>query len=651
MFYPQEMTELELVVPTRDLVPVTKILAGQGVFHQVDASNLSSEAQSGSANPWQEKATLFGGLERRVQGLLQALAIDEGQPPAVNRDVAVEPDSFSAKVETVEVSVKNLTDKLGSEEKRVEQLESIIHQLEPVASVDLDISTLRNPRYLFSLLGVMPPANIERLQTSLSREPHVFLTLFQDSHNAVVWLGGRNSSADILDRAARSAYLNPLSLPDAYQGTPAQIITAVRADIAKGKDSIAALKSELAKIGQAQKKDLVSLLWDLRSSRMLTDAIVRYGKLRFTYVVVGWVPTANIANLTQRIKAESKDTVIETFATKRTGDTVPVSLSENSFLRPFQMLVTTYARPRYGEIDPTILIAITFPLLYGAMFGDVGHGALLALLGGLIMSGRVKAFNSFKSLAGLIVACGSMAVVFGFVYGSVFGNEEFLTEFYKPLIQPSKDIMNALMIAIVAGVVILNIGFLIGIYNAIRMKDWSRAFFGANGVSGMLLYWPMMLLLAGAYLGKTFVPSTILVVIAVIGAIGVAFAEVFHHLITGHRPLIEGGAATFSIQTFFELFEAVISYLSNTLSYVRVGAFAVAHGGLSSVVFLLAGSDTFGIKWWIVFIIGTLFITLFEGLIVGIQTMRLEYYEFFSKFFTGGGTRFEPLKLQPNSEK
>jgi V/A-type H+-transporting ATPase subunit I len=328
-----------------------------------------------------------------------------------------------------------------------------------------------------------------------------------------------------------------------------------------------------------------------------------------------------------------------------------VALNTSKFLRPFQTLVTTYARPRYGEIDPTILIAITFPLLYGAMFGDIGHGGLLAGLGALIMSGKSKALNSFKSLGGLILACGLMAVVFGIAYGSIFGNEEFLPTLYKPIIQPYHDIMPTLEAAIAAGIVILNLGFLIGIYNAVQLRDWGRVFFDAKGLTGMMLYWALILALVGAYKGITLAPAPVLIVMAVIGAIGVTFAEVFKHLIIGHRPLIEGGIGTYAVQAFFELFEAFISYLSNTLSYVRVGAFAVAHGGLSAVIFLLAGDNMLSVGYWVAVIIGTLFITLVEGLIVGIQTMRLEYYEFFSKFFTGGGMRFEPLKLQSAGEK
>jgi vacuolar-type H+-ATPase subunit I/STV1 len=136
--------------------------------------------------------------------------------------------------------------------------------------------------------------------------------------------------------------------------------------------------------------------------------------------------------------------------------------------------------------------------------------------------------------------------------------------------------------------------------------------------------------------------------------VGIMFSEVFVNLMEGHRPLIEargvGGFIMYLIQAFMDLFETVISQLSNTLSYVRVGAFAVAHGGVSMAIFALAGEEQ-DLGFWITIVLGNLFIIGFEGLIVGIQTMRLNYYELLGKFFTGGGMRFDPLQLNPSKEE
>jgi V/A-type H+-transporting ATPase subunit I len=647
MFFPQAMTEVELIVPAKDLLAVTKALSGRGIFQQVDSSYLSPEIKSPAPSIWQEKATSYAGLERRVINIIQALSIEEGNPPKTGFDNLVEGETAGPMVDQIEQEVKKITEVASEENKKVEQLRNILNQLEPVADIDLDISALRKPNFLYALLGTMPVANMERLQTSLTRVPFVFLPLRQENQNAVVWLVGAKNNADILERAARSAYLNPLSLPDDYQGTPAAIIKSLHKNIEDAQKNIEAQKTQIVALRKTYQKQLQDMLWEIRASRMLTDAITRYGRLQYTYLVVGWAVAEKVEDLKQRIKQISKETMIEAYPTKRSGDNlnVPVFLQHAKILAPFQMLVTTYARPRYGEIDPTWLIAITFPILYGAMFGDLGQGLVLALVGWLLSSRKVKALRSMASLGGLITACGLVAAVFGVLYGSIFCFENII---HPVWMRPTDNILTILIIAIGAGLVILSIGFLLGIYNAWRMKEWTKMLLDHNGIVGLVFYWSL-LGVAGTATGLLPIPTTIFIVLLATSGFVIMFADVFKHLMEGHRPLIEGGLGTYFIQAFFELFEAVITYVSNSLSYVRVGAFAVAHGGLSAAIVGMAGTG--GIGFWITIVVGNIVILVLEGLIVGIQTMRLSYYEFFSKFFTGGGARFEPLSLYPGKDE
>ena len=665
MFFPKEMTEIELIVPSKDLLAVTKVLSGYGVFHQTDSSYPG--VASGSANTWQEQAALYATLERRIQLVMQALGVDEGQPPSSDFEAMVEVEKIRPLVEQLEEEVKKISDELTDQRKRLEQLESTLHQLEPVEDIDLDISSLRDSRYMFSVLGLIPSANVDRLQTSLARVPHVFLILRSDPGKPVVWLAGTKANADVLERAARSAYLDPLSLPSDYQGTPGKIIESIRNTIESTQRRIDELKATLARLADERRQQLRDLLWQAHTSRVLADAIVRFGQLRHTYVITGWVPADDLEELNRRLKQASREILIETLPTSRSGQNqnVPVALTNNRFLRPFQMLVNTYARPRYGEIDPTILIAFTFPILFGAMFGDIGQGLVLALLGWLMSSGRI--LKSMSSLGGLIAICGVSATLFGFLYGSIFGFEGHLVEEYlgfklEPLwISPIHEILPILIVAIDAGIILLTLGFLLSIFNLWRSRDWPHLVFGHNGIVGFVLYWSLLGLL-GSSLGESPIspklavaagsslPSVVFTVLAIISGVAIMFSEVFRNLMEGHRPLIEGGIGTYAIQAPMELFETVISFLSNTLSYVRVGAFAVAHGGLSLAIFSLAGTQP-DLGFWITILIGNIFIVGFEGLIVGIQTMRLHYYEFLGKFFTGGGMRFEPLALTPAKEE
>jgi V/A-type H+-transporting ATPase subunit I len=274
-----------------------------------------------------------------------------------------------------------------------------------------------------------------------------------------------------------------------------------------------------------------------------------------------------------------------------------------------------------------------------------------------------------SSLGLLIAYCGASAAFFGYLYGSIFGFEGHLIEEYlgfhfEPTwLSPIEggNILTVLRVAIDAGIVILMLSFLIGMFNNIRAKDWSHLVFGHTGIV-MFLFYISFLAVLGSFLGTTAIGPAIASAIAaiplpwtiifIVFSLMVMFSGAFRNAMEGHRPVEGsgvGGCLMFGVQSFMDWFESVISLLSNTLSFVRVGAFAVAHGGLSLAIFSLAGEEP-DLGFWITILIGNLFIIGFEGLIVGIQTMRLHYYEILGKFFHGGGMRFEPLTLTPRKE-
>ena len=491
--------------------------------------------------------------------------------------------------------------------------------------------------------------------------PHEFFTLNADLQKPVVWVLGARSNSDVIDRAVKSAYLNPLVLPEEFEGSPAKVTESIRNEIESSKQKISELDSALAKLADTHKSDLYKLLWNVHANRMTAEAIARFGQLRHTYVVVGWVPASDLESLTQRLKNASKEILIEATPMARAGhpSNVPVAMHNPGLLRPFEMMVNTYARPRYEEIDPTVLIAVTFPLLFGAMFGDVGHGLMLAAIGWLLSSKKIKALRGMAGLGGVLTACGLVGMIFGFLFGSVFAFEDVLpgNPFFKHFfwMQPLRNIIETLGIAVGLGIALLSIGLLLNLYNAIRARDWARFFFDPNGLAGLILYWSLLGLIASIFIHGFPIPWPVFVILIVLGALAsVALSEPLKRLVEGHRPLIDGGVGIYIVQTFFELLEKFISMFSNTMSFVRVGAFAVAHAGFCLAIFVFAGlasgGTNTGFGYWAMVVIGNIGVVLFEGFIVSIQTMRLHYYEFFSKFFTGGGSPYQPLTL-PNAQE
>jgi len=654
MFFPKAMTEVELIIPAKDLAAVTKVLGSRSSFQQIDSTYLGLENLGPSS--WQETAANYSTLERHLLSIMQNLNLSEEYSGSATTDASADLSALQSAVERIETEVRAISDPMSAERKKLEQLENQLQQLQPISDLDYEIGSLRKSKYLYSIAGMMPADQVSRLETSLARVPYTFFTLREDPKKPLVWLFGPRSNADIIDRAVRSSFLTPLVLPENFSGSPAEGVKQMSQEIETTKQKISELDRELAKLAATHKKELYSLWRDVHVNRVMAEAISRFGQLRHTYIVVGWVPESQVDYLTGRLRQASPEILIQVVPQERTSRNqgVPVALGNPGFLGAFEGLTTTYARPRYEEIDPTIIIAFTFPLIFGAMFGDAGQGLVMALVGFLLVSKLVPALRSSASFGWVIAACGTSATIFGLLYGSFFGFEDILPEspFFSQFIwiRPLHDPIRLLATYIGAGVVLISSALLLNLYNAWRARDWGRFFFDSHGLAGTILYLSVLALVASLALPGFPIPSVVFIVLIILSTlIGVVFAHPLKHWWEGHPFHIEDSIGMFTFVSFFEVFEKFISMLSNTMSYARVGAFAIAHGGFSLAIFIMArlvsGGEDGGAGYWIVVALGNLVLIGAEGFIVGIQTMRLHYYEFFSKFFTGGGAEYQPLAL------
>ncbi len=683
------MRRIELVVPDQYIVPVTEMLMASGVFHPIKSSTKSvgETTREKECCMWREWAAAFSSLERRIAAVMEALNVEEGPVPeeitnlgeqlyvqvgAMPKPASAEaetekgesegmqtsskrlpyvlllaPDVAQSEMEQVERQAQRLVAELKEAQDRYAELWEYVRHMEFVSNVNADLDALRNLRYLYMLPGTIPLDRLDRFEDSLGHIPYVLAILHRDQYLATVILFGLQRDAEVLERAARSAYLRPIRLPDRYTGTPKEVLASLHRDIQEVIQKIAKLQKEIDRLREVHAYHLRYLLWRVRASHKLAETIANYGRLHNTYLVTGWVPTSSVDQLRQVIGQISDEIGFDVRPPNpETDGPVPVIMDNPRYVAAFQGLVTTYGYPAYGEIDPTLLLAITFPLIFGLMFGDVGHGLLLALVGGFLASSKVRSLRKWANAGIIVLACGLATMLFGFLYGSIFGFEDVLPALWK---RPLEHINEILITSVEIGVGLLTLGMLCNIINAISLRRWGYLLFDHYALAGLIFYWSALGLMAvmGGLLKPLGIGATPFVILLIVSGLAMAFAELLERLLDGHRPLIEGGVAMYILQAFIELFEVSISLLSNTLSYVRMGAFAVAHGTLSMVVFIIAelASPTHEAAYWVVVVLGNLFIVGFEGMIVSIQTLRLEYYEFFSKFFYGGGSRFRPLTL------
>ncbi|MDO5549654.1 MAG: V-type ATPase 116kDa subunit family protein, partial [Lachnospiraceae bacterium] len=319
----------------------------------------------------------------------------------------------------------------------------------------------------------------------------------------------------------------------------------------------------------------------------------------------------------------------------------PTKMRNPKLFKPFEMFIQMYGLPDYKEIDPTILIGITYSFLFGFMFGDVGQGLCL-LMGGALLY-RVKKMN----LAAIISCCGFFSTIFGFLFGSIFGFEDVIDAMW---LRPGKAItalpfigkLNTVFIITVAlGMGIIVMTMILNIINGLRAHDTEKTWFDTNGAAGLVFYLSLIAVIVLFMTGNPLPASIVLIIMFGIPLLLLFFKEPLTSLVEKKSAAIEGGKGMFVVQGFFELFEVMLSYFSNTLSFVRVGAFAVSHAAMMEVVLMLAGYES-GSTNWIVVVLGNLFVCGMEGLIVGIQVLRLEYYELFSRFYKGTGRPFKP---------
>jgi V/A-type H+-transporting ATPase subunit I len=384
-----------------------------------------------------------------------------------------------------------------------------------------------------------------------------------------------------------------------------------------------------------------------------------------TVIFSGWLPLSKKEKLTETIKratenrcflewneAESKDTIAEE---------VPVQFNNPKIFAPFQMLVSNFGIPQYGTIDPTPFVMPVYLLMFGLMFADIGQGCVLSLLGylGVRFLKNNEQKQGLFNLSWLIIWCGLSSVLFGALFGSFFGmdivkplwfNFHGIVSGHSSENSVINDVFDILSITLYFGISVIALGLLFNWINIIRTKKWMELFFDKGGILGGWIY-VVGIYIASYMIGhnyKEFPPGIVLFFLVGLPSLLIFIKEPYHYLrhTSGHsdKKLNIFTILTFLMQWIVELLEIFSGYLSNTLSFMRVAGLGIAHVCLMISFFTLA-EMTSGIMSVLILILGNILVICLEGLTAGIQALRLNYYEFFTKFFHGTGKLYTPISL------
>ncbi len=609
----EKLVSVGVIAPKLAVEQVSKALLDNPSFEVLPIEGLEKH----EGNPYEELLKLLQSLYSFVG------EVPKPDPEKVKLPVVLDTDE----VEDFTRRIRSAMEEIDAKEKEIEvEIKEIERELEVLAvlsSLEIPLNWMRVTTFTRFLLAKTHPSFYERLRDSFkssdvclgelmaSKDQVYFAVIFQADYEEGVKEALKNSSATILE------------IPDSSE------LPLERLQLLHDRRKILELRVQELEL---RKRELfyenarfVKRYYDeVFVLKHVHDFMKKVGFTQEFFVMKGWATHKGLKIL-KSFQNEGKLVLFENVDV----ECVPPTLLRNpAFIRPFEMLTKMYGVPRGDEIDPTPIIAILFLFFYGMMFGDIGHGLVIAILSWLLHRKTHSDLWYIMSLSGLSSA------VFGFMYGSFFG-----FEVIKPLFaRPMENIFLFLTLSIVIGAFLIIFGMILNLYNRLRRKEKLQAIFDPNGIAGLGLYtFVVSDLFWGIAYRKPLIPYSVLLIIAMV----FVFMMFLYEVLFG-----EGSMAERIILGIFETFDKLIAFFSNTLSFIRLGAFAVNHAGLFLAFYTMAKMSSSPWGKFISLFLGNLLLIFLEGLVVFIQAIRLEFYEFFSKFYSGDGREFKPVSYE-----
>ncbi len=635
-----EKMELVNIVGSADkLDGVLTKLSGCGCFHIEQASKLLGR-KSGYSAPKEDNP--YTAPLRQLSELSAKAGVKLGWS-----DYSDITNMSAPELEHYISESKETVDGLAAAEKQAkEQLsvhEQALYQVDHLQGITADFSQIFHCEYIKVRLGRLPADSFEKL-SFYDDKPFFFMQFSEEKDYYWGMYFVPSAYQEEIDEIFDGLYFERTHIPDFVHGDSKEASAELRRMIEEDKKNIEDCRKKLNELMTLKSEKLNKLFSFLKTRHdnfeLRSEAVIADGKFH----IVGFVPQKEKDRFSALFNGEGDVSVTMQPADAKGKLSVPIKLKNGWFSRPFSLFVEMYGLPSYNCMNPTSLVAVTYSLLFGIMFGDFGQGLVMAIFGALM--GKYKKW----SMGPIIARVGVFGAVFGLLYGSVFGFEELLDPVYEKLgitFLPLKIMENVPFIligTIALGVLLIIISILINIVIGIKNKEYAEALFGNNGIAGLVFFGSILGGLVGTVMGaKVFTVPYVLLLI-VLPLIMMFMREPLACWVRGKKYKPEGGVGDFIASNFFEVFEFLLGYTSNTLSFVRVGGFALSHASMMLVVMALTKSMS-GLGAPIMVVFGNVFVMGIEGLLVCIQTMRLEYYEMFSRFYSGDGVPFTPVKI------
>ena len=652
----EKMKFLSITGPKADIDRVVNTYLSKYEIHLENALSELTTVQNLTPfleiNPYKEAlntANLF--CEELNSFAADTVKAETAQAAAQTMDVETALDT----IRRIQTDYQDLNKKRSDLENQLTTVDESLRVIRPFRNLDFDISSILKFRFIRFRFGRIGKEYYQKFERYIyDNLDTIFIKCDEDDQYIWGMYFVPEPESQKVKAVYSSMHFEKIYMPDSYEGTAREAFE----QLAQKRSLIL---SDFNTVSQKRNDFLISHCREILAAqaaiarlsgnfdiRKLAACTKGKGENDIFYILCGWMTEKDAHSFQTDIKDDSKifciiDGEDDEHIQPETHQQPPTKLKNPKLFKPFEMYINMYGLPAYNEMDPTWFVAITYSFIFGAMFGDAGQGLLL-FIGGFLL-------YKFKhiALAGIISCAGVFSTIFGILFGSFFGFENLFPALW---LRPMNNMMTVPFIGKLNTVFIVAIGFGMGlillcmifnIINAWKAHDTEHIWFDTNSVAGLVFYGSATVSIALILTGHTLPGGILLFIMFGIPLILIFFKEPLTALVEKKSEVMPKEKGMFIVQGLFEMFEVLLSYFSNTLSFVRIGAFAVSHAAMMEVVLMLAGFES-GHLNWIVVILGNLFVSGMEGLIVGIQVLRLEYYEMFSRFYKGTGRKFEPFR-------
>ncbi len=538
----------------------------------------------------------------------------------------------------VESQTKPREEKINQLDSRKTELENALRVAGNLSNFDVDLGLLEESDYVSVIAGKLSSETYDKFMGYLKDLTNEIVVFDQDDESKgfkiLVIVTVKTHQEEVLSQLRKMEFERFEF--SGLNGKPSEIIQKSESEmesIAREKESVL---NDLAEVSNEWFEQLRALKEELEIEKQRNEVFSSFGETDKTVLFEGWVPEKKLKKALLTIETSTEGhSIVDVTDPDVEKDNIPVQLDNPKFAKPYEMFVNMYSPPDYREIDPTILMAIVFPFFFGFCLTEAGYGIIDAMVGYIIFRGLGRNSKTMANMGLIMVACGVWAVILGLITNSFIGDliPRFIwgdTSMALPTTIPSINSFahpeNILIIAIVVGVIHLNLGLAIGAYNNIIRGDTKEAL-------GAQIVW--FILEAG---------------IALL-AIG--------YLLLGGGILMYAGVGIFVLSlimlVYFNGMFGIMDlsgFLGNVLSYARLLALALSTGGIAMTVNILTGICAEMIPLIgiiiapIVFVGGQIANLAFQTLGAFINALRLHYVEFFAQFYIGGSQKFKAFRAK-----